>query len=336
MGRYYSIMPGNYGLLDGSIAGVYGERGGIMKKLLLTLILIGLMVSGLQGMCHASTAVEWYNKGNDWLNKGMWKEAIECYNRALELDPDLSIAYNNRGKAYGDLGQYDKALADCTRALELNPNLDVAYNNRGALYGKLEQYKKALVDFEKALSLNPDSALFYNNRGFAYYRLGRRDEALSDYNKAIDLDPDNKKTYMSRATIYWMNQDFEKAARDYGEAAELDPADTYAHILLFISRAKMGEDGKADLESFQAHKGDAKWPEPVISLFLGKMTADECIAASIHKSQQCEAYFYAGEYYLMKKDIPRAGDHFQKCIATDMKEYIEYRIAVYEMKKLGK
>jgi len=306
-----------------------------MKKMLRTLILIALILSGLQGICHPSTAAEWYNKGNEWLNKGMCKEAIECYNRALELDPHLSVAYNNRGRAYGDLGQYDKALADCNRAIELNSNLAVAYNNRGALYGKLEQYKKALVDFEKAIELNPNSALSYNNRGFAYYRLGRRDEALSDYNKAIELAPDNKQTYMSRATIYWMNQDFEKAAGDYREAAELDPADKYAQILLFICRAKMGEDGKADLESFQADKSDAKWPEPLIFLFLGKMTADECIAASSDKSQQCEAYFYAGEYYLMKKDIPQAGKLFRKCIATNMKEYIEYRIAVYEMEKLG-
>jgi len=35
-----------------------------------------------------STAAEWYRKGNEARRQSQWHEAINCYTRAIELDPD--------------------------------------------------------------------------------------------------------------------------------------------------------------------------------------------------------------------------------------------------------
>ena len=34
------------------------------------------------------TAEEWYQKGNEARKKSQWHEAINCYIRAIELDPE--------------------------------------------------------------------------------------------------------------------------------------------------------------------------------------------------------------------------------------------------------
>jgi tetratricopeptide (TPR) repeat protein len=35
-----------------------------------------------------TTARQYYEQGNDWRKQGNWQEAINCYIKAIELDPE--------------------------------------------------------------------------------------------------------------------------------------------------------------------------------------------------------------------------------------------------------
>ena len=48
--------------------------------------------------------------------------ALENYNKAIQLKPDYSSAYNNRAILYKAMGQQDKALADYNKAIQLKPD----------------------------------------------------------------------------------------------------------------------------------------------------------------------------------------------------------------------
>ena len=54
--------------------------------------------------------------------KGELDLAIQNYNKALELKPDYTDAYNNRGLAYGRKGELDLAIQNYDKALELKPD----------------------------------------------------------------------------------------------------------------------------------------------------------------------------------------------------------------------
>lgn len=54
--------------------------------------------------------------------KGLWREAIFRWERAVELDPTYAEAYNNLAIAYEHQGQFDKAREAYEKAVELNPN----------------------------------------------------------------------------------------------------------------------------------------------------------------------------------------------------------------------
>jgi tetratricopeptide (TPR) repeat protein len=58
------------------------------------------------------TAIDWQREGVNLTLAGKNDEALTALNKAIELDPKLSIAYYNRGMVYKNLGQNDKALAD--------------------------------------------------------------------------------------------------------------------------------------------------------------------------------------------------------------------------------
>ena len=54
--------------------------------------------------------------------RGLWREAIYRWEKAVELDPSYPAAFNDLAIAYEHEGQFDKARKAYEKALELDPN----------------------------------------------------------------------------------------------------------------------------------------------------------------------------------------------------------------------
>jgi len=54
--------------------------------------------------------------------RGLWREAIYRWQKAIELDPTYVAAYNDLAVAYEHEGQLDKARKAYEKAIELDPN----------------------------------------------------------------------------------------------------------------------------------------------------------------------------------------------------------------------
>jgi Tfp pilus assembly protein PilF len=57
--------------------------------------------------------------GIDVAQRGLWREAIYRWQKAVEIDPTYAAAYNDLAVAYEHEGQLDKAYE---KALEIDPN----------------------------------------------------------------------------------------------------------------------------------------------------------------------------------------------------------------------
>ena len=82
------------------------------------------------------TAETFLNRAITYFKKGEYNKAISDYNKAIAIDPNLTVADLNRGFTYRQLGEYDKAILDYSKAIELYPRYALAYNNRGYAYRK--------------------------------------------------------------------------------------------------------------------------------------------------------------------------------------------------------
>jgi Flp pilus assembly protein TadD len=71
------------------------------------------------GRSDAKSQVEF---GIDVAERGLWREAMYRWERAVELDPTYAAAYNNLAIAYEHEGQFTKARRAYEKALELEPN----------------------------------------------------------------------------------------------------------------------------------------------------------------------------------------------------------------------
>jgi Tfp pilus assembly protein PilF len=54
--------------------------------------------------------------------KGLWREAIYRWEKAVELDPSYAAGFNDLAIGYEHEGQLDKARKAYDKALELDPN----------------------------------------------------------------------------------------------------------------------------------------------------------------------------------------------------------------------
>ena len=104
-------------------------------------------------------------------------------------NPNTAELYYNRGFAYDELGQYQEAINDFDKAIQLDPNYITVYNNRGVVHGKLGEYEQAIQDFNKIIELNPGddiaasaasvvASLF---RSLVYDRLSEHDSVKKDF-----------------------------------------------------------------------------------------------------------------------------------------------------------
>jgi len=53
---------------------------------------------------------------------GRYKEAIECFDRALKINPMTKRAWNNKGLVLEKMGRYDEALLCYENALKIDPD----------------------------------------------------------------------------------------------------------------------------------------------------------------------------------------------------------------------
>ena len=72
---------------------------------------------------EVAAAEEHYVQAHNLRKEGRFDEAIEEYNKTIELNPNYAIAYAGRSQAYFRLGQYELAIHDAEKAIELAPDL---------------------------------------------------------------------------------------------------------------------------------------------------------------------------------------------------------------------
>ena len=72
----------------------------------------------------------WFNIGNIYYNKMNYQKAIECYEKAIEINSQLKEAWYNEGIALGKLGKYQDAIKAFDQALSISPDYSNALRNK--------------------------------------------------------------------------------------------------------------------------------------------------------------------------------------------------------------
>ncbi|CUM64378.1 uncharacterized protein PRCAT00001980001 [Priceomyces carsonii] len=112
---------------------------------------------------NKEAAIELKDEGNKNLKEHKYEEAIECYTKAINLDPKNAVFYSNRAQVHIKLENYGLAIVDCDKALEVDPNMMKAYYRKGVSEMAILKHKEALANFKIILRTLPNDKLTLEN-----------------------------------------------------------------------------------------------------------------------------------------------------------------------------
>ncbi len=155
-----------------------------------------------------------------------YDQAIKDCTKSIELNPDLTLlhlAYFQRGEAYAQLNDYDQAMENYNKVLEILPNFAPAFLARGELFSKLGNYDQSLKDFNKGIELTPKDATAYTAIAMFFatcrdskYRDGKK--AVQYANEAVRLSQNIRTNVNLKAIVY------DTLAASYAEVGDFNQA----------------------------------------------------------------------------------------------------------------
>lgn len=122
-------------------------------------------------------AYHWY--GNVLAHNKKYEKAINMYNKALELDPKLSIVHFHKAKVYYTQENWNAAILSIKEVLKANPDSVAAMNYLGMIYEKINEYGKAKTIYQKIIkNYTSSAAVASNNLANILEREGKLKEAM--------------------------------------------------------------------------------------------------------------------------------------------------------------
>ena len=142
--------------------------------------------------------IVWQKLGNSYNRMHEWDEAINCYDKAIQLSPTVSEYYVSKGWLLKYMSKYDESIKTMEQALDC-PHIDDDQSYKCYLaiaedYYALQNYDKGLDKINKALKYEPkngDKSDAYNVKSQILRKLGRDKEADEYQQKVKDLAKDN-------------------------------------------------------------------------------------------------------------------------------------------------
>jgi tetratricopeptide (TPR) repeat protein len=170
----------------------------------------------------------WNNLGILAARDGNTEEAIEFFQKALDINPDHPVALQNLGNAYRQKKDWNAAKKTLEHALALNPGDAEANYSLGMVYAQLNDAGRAYEYLQKALEARPAYPEALNNLGILYLRMGRPDDAKKSFVKAIRVAPGFEQAYLNLARVYAIEGDKGKARATLEQLLKIHPEQAQA------------------------------------------------------------------------------------------------------------
>jgi TolB-like protein/Tfp pilus assembly protein PilF/predicted Ser/Thr protein kinase len=181
-----------------------------------------------------------------------FEQAIQMFERAIELDPDFALAYVEIANAHLRMYFFGadnteerlaKARAFAERALELQPDLPEAleamalYNYWGFL-----DYDRAVEIIETIQRARPN--LVPNILGYIKRRQGKWEEAVETMIKSFELDPRYSQLAYEVGSAYLSMRQYEKAKEWFDRTLSINPD----HLAAQLGKAQLCILSEGDVE----------------------------------------------------------------------------------------
>jgi len=152
-------------------------------------VVAAVAAAQVKPMRTAETAAEWFAKAISLEeDPGSQREAIEAYQKTLELDPCHAAGHINLGTLFYNRQDYVKAEQHYRRAVDVDPRYALAYFDLGNVLDETGRLQEAIQAYKQAIRLAPTYADAHYNLALAYEKLKLPRKALVHWRAYVRLD----------------------------------------------------------------------------------------------------------------------------------------------------
>lgn len=176
-------------------------------------------------------------------SQGLIEDALREFEKAIEVNPRLTVAYMGAGDIYREKGDYANAEKRYASAADLEPTNFGAQYLHGLCLQMLDKPSLAVRAYLRALGIKPEDFNATMNIGIAYLQLGEPSEAVGYLQRSVQLDPKSGSARTNLGAAYSALERHPEAVIEYQQAAEL--TELTGPVLLNLANS-LGRCGRYD------------------------------------------------------------------------------------------
>lgn len=178
-------------------------------------------------------------------HRKQYAKALELIREFLRVNPDHAWSVAFEGRVFVMLDQVEEAHAAFRRALELDPNLSVAHLWYGYYCQSVEEdWDRAEVHLRKALELEPENEYYMTTLAEFEEAQGNFTEAETLFRRALEIAPTEARVFRVYAEYLHRNHRYDEARPLLREALRLEP-DNESIRGLYFSNYSLQESDQA-------------------------------------------------------------------------------------------
>lgn len=185
-------------------------------------------------------AQSWCVAGNCFSLQRQHNQAIECMERAIQLDKRFAYAFTLLGHELIVQDELDKAAGSFRSALLLSPRDYRAWYGLGLVHLKKEQNTIALTNIQKAVSINPTNRAMLCTLSQIEQQRGKIDTALVLIDRALTLNPLDVACRFNRARLLFEAKRNEECLAELEKLKASSPDEAFIYHLLARVHRRMG------------------------------------------------------------------------------------------------
>jgi tetratricopeptide (TPR) repeat protein len=186
---------------------------------------------------------------------GRFTFEIEAYDLVLRRIKSGILPLIARGNALLVQGHGAEALESYERALKVKPNLPEVMALKGEALSAMRRYEEAITAFDAALTIQPKDAETLSGRAIARMALGRVEDANADWRRQFELLPQGQTA--ARAYVALRMADYKSALPEIERALAKEPANPYWRLYRLTALRRLG----TTADPIEAPAGDVwPWP----------------------------------------------------------------------------
>ncbi len=180
---------------------------------------------------HPGNHLVMYGFGTACALEDNLEDAIEYFNKAIEIFPYFAHAYYNLGAAYQKKYDLRKSVDCMQRVIDIGGDDELVQKARDlirflekmvmknskisldeylkaqdlfeAAFSHMEKgrWERAIPEFRKCIKINPDHAQSYGNMGLCHAQLGEKSKALAAFDEALKIDPEYEPAIVNKTHV---------------------------------------------------------------------------------------------------------------------------------------